>query len=321
MASKYSCSNKLDSVILDKYATNLSGKAYDRVSEETISGLTLAKALELAIKYEKVVATAEHVDFVANKNGQKGNNHSKFVRKGEPKSNANGTENGKRERCKRCGYKNHVASECKFSNSKCHKCGITEHIASVCKQPKEKVNMVGNDNNDVVTVSDRFQQQLFALKSSNGDQPIFADVSIENISHRFILDSGNSVSLVDMDTFGEKFSHLLVKNDEFNVYAYNGERIDVTGYLEPVVKFENRRHQMKILIVNGAGQPILGRDFMNKFWIGFKQVNEILCVDTQLKGLLEQHCELFDGNLGKYRHARIHLNLKSNAVPVYYKAT
>lgn len=44
---------------------------------------------------------------------------------------------------------------------------------------------------------------------------------------------------------------------------------------EPVVTLVKRRHQMKILIV------------MNEFGIGFKRVNGISCVDTQLKDLLD----------------------------------
>lgn len=57
---------------------------------------------------------------------------------------------------------------------------------------------------------------------------------------------------------------------------------------------------------------------MRKFGIGFAQVNEISCDKSQLKGLLEYNV-LFDGNLGKFKHVRIHLNLKPNAVSVFFK--
>lgn len=308
--------DKLESVILDKFTTSLSGKAFERISEESIAELTLEKAIRLAIKYE-AKAPADKVDFVSNKGSKNQNHRTKGGRKNDAKLSQKGADSEKRDACKHCGYKNHVADDCKFKQCKCHKCGITGHMARVCKQAKEKVNVLSSGA--VVDVDNKFYDDLFALHTSHGTQPIYASVNIDRITHRFILDSGSSVSLVDKRTFYEKFSHFPIRQDNFNVCAYNGERIQVAGYFEPTVTFEQRRQRMRLLIVDGAGQPILGRDFMDKFGIEFQQVNEIACVDSQLKGLLEQYKVLFDGSLGKFKHSRIRLNLKANARPMFFK--
>lgn len=72
--------------------------------------------------------------------------------------------------------------------------------------------------------------------------------------------------------------------------------------------------------MEGEGQPILGRYFMSEFNIGLQQVNDINASNScTLEGLLEKYNVLFNGELGKFEHARIHLKLKPNAVPVFFK--
>lgn len=59
---------------------------------------------------------------------------------------------------------------------------------------------------------------------------------------------------------------------------------------------------------------------MSEFNIVLEQVNEINASKScTLEGLLEKCNVLFNGELGKFEHARIHLKLKPNAVPVFFK--
>lgn len=47
--------------------------------------------------------------------------------------------------------------------------------------------------NIVVDVADNILDQLFNIDSMNSTQPIFACVTIDSGTHRFIVDSGSSV--------------------------------------------------------------------------------------------------------------------------------
>lgn len=123
--------DKLEFVILEKFATGLSGKAFDRVCEESTADLTLEKALKLAIKYEKATAPAGEINFVSSTKGKQNS------------------------ACKHCGYKNHAASDCKFRQCKCHRCGVTGHMARVCKQ-KGEVNMLDSDK--VIDIGKEFHE-------------------------------------------------------------------------------------------------------------------------------------------------------------------
>lgn len=112
--------SKLSDIVMDKFITQLRGKAFDRVADEDIEKLTLEKAVEIAVKHEK--STAESVQFVAKK------------------------KNAGDVKCKHCGQRNHAAENCKFRTSTCHKCGATGHISTVCKGAKSSVNSISTQN-------------------------------------------------------------------------------------------------------------------------------------------------------------------------------
>lgn len=104
--------SQLENIIMDKFITKLSGKAFDRISEEETGKLTLEKAIELAMKFDEA-------------------------------SDTDGAKTDTRERCKHCGYKGHVGEKCKWRTAQCHKCGVTGHLAAICKT-ENAVNTISN---------------------------------------------------------------------------------------------------------------------------------------------------------------------------------
>lgn len=132
LASNYEFGDKLDFVILEKFARSLSGKSFDRDSEETIGELSLKKAVQLAVKYDKIEPTTvvETVDFVSQKSKSR---PFKPKKKFDDKSNVKNNDKERRDRCRHCGYKNHSDDQCRYKSAKCRKCEQTGHLASVCK--------------------------------------------------------------------------------------------------------------------------------------------------------------------------------------------
>lgn len=61
LAANCDFGDKLSFVVVDKFVTSTSGKAFDRISEEKMKDLTLKKAVELAVKYEKSPPVIETV--------------------------------------------------------------------------------------------------------------------------------------------------------------------------------------------------------------------------------------------------------------------
>lgn len=124
--------DSLDKILLDKFVTNLSGKCFERLSEEKATELSLSRAVELAVKYEKT--TEKKTD---------------EVNKISTKSAA----------CKHCGYRNHAQETCRFKNEKCHQCGVTGHTKNVCKLVASV--SASNDSEPVCYVSDKLMDSLF----------------------------------------------------------------------------------------------------------------------------------------------------------------
>lgn len=129
---------KLNGIVMDKFITQLRGKAFDRLADEDIEKLTLERAVELAVKHEKSKETSDSVQFVAKK------------------------KNASDEKCKHCGRRNHTAENCKFRKSTCHKCGATGHISTVCKRANNNVNHVDTAPN-VCSVSHDLWNQFDSL--------------------------------------------------------------------------------------------------------------------------------------------------------------
>lgn len=176
-----------------------------------VADLTLKKAIQLAVKYDKVKPAAnETVDFVSHNTK---NRSSKPRKKTDEKSNGRNNEKERSARCRHCGYKNHTDEQCRYKSAKCRRCDHTGHLASVCKQKKENVNLL-NQSDLIDSVSDNLLEQLFNIESSDSTQPIFACVAIDSCTHRFIVDSGSSVSLINKAMFGEKFSSHTIKTQE-----------------------------------------------------------------------------------------------------------
>lgn len=114
LASNCEFGDKLDFVILEKFATSLSGKSFDRVSEETIDELPLKKAVQLAVKYDKIKPTTvvQTVDFVSQKSKSR---PVKSRKKFDAQTDVKNNYKEKRDRCRHCGYKNHTDDQCRNS--------------------------------------------------------------------------------------------------------------------------------------------------------------------------------------------------------------
>lgn len=140
-ASACDFGNQIEFVLLEKFIMGLEGRAFDRLCEEDHKTLTLARALELASKWEIQSSS---------KNDNQSVNAVKFSKKPHgagqsAKHNLNqanswnkgewaGTAASRRIRCKHCGYKNHTSEQCKFRKSTCHRCQKEGHLATICKQ-------------------------------------------------------------------------------------------------------------------------------------------------------------------------------------------
>lgn len=87
-----------------------------------------------------------------------------------------------------------------------------------------------------------------------------AVIAINTQKYKFMIDSGASVSLINIKNYEKYFSNMPMTNTNVNLSAYSGHNIRVFGVIQPLVQFGAKNNTMPFLIVDGNGPSILGRE-------------------------------------------------------------
>lgn len=312
-ASNCDFAEKLTGVVLDKFVTGQSGRIFERLCEENHSTLTLERALELASKYEAQKITSQSVNAISKYSTKKQQKKPDESSRSATSHNAKPKQN-KKVKCSHCGYSNHQSDQCKFKDATCVRCNKTGHIATVCKQSKS-INCVDTERE---TTALQYSDAIFNIYSEEiNTSPIFADVQVNGIQHKFMLDTGAGISAIPNHLYVSKFKNLKLEKSFAKIFDYSSNQIKVIGSLNPNVKFMDKTLPLRIIVVESQGPPILGRDFIRKFEIDSFKVN--LISTLTLKDLLHKFKTLFDGQLGKFKYHKIHIDIDPLSKPIFCK--
>lgn len=316
----------LDTLFLHRFVLGLkAGPERNKVFEQEVSKLTFKKALELA----QQMACARQARNVAPPSMA-----TPVVIKDEPLyrastgraggSGATGQEYQAR-RCTVCGLKNHVAEKCRYKNYKCSKCNVKGHLKKVCDS---KINRVHNIDMEPAAesedCSDCKECQVFSMRCVNYD-PILLDVIINGSKTlNMELDSGSSTSVIAEKLYKTHFSHLPLNKCNMKMCFYNGHKITPLGCFSVEVTYRNNTEQLVFFVVKDGGPPLLGRDFMTKFKIGFISYNNKINTgnfdDGEVLKLLNSYEDLFKDELGCFNKFEVNLQLKEGVKPKFCKA-
>lgn len=300
----------LSSIVLDKFVTGQSGRIFDRLCEENHTTLNIQRALELSIKFEIQSSSSQAVNAIHNRQHfNRGSSSSNQEKNKHNQQNNLQQKSGEitwaksKVKCIHCGYSNHVSSSCRFKDATCVRCSKVGHIATVCKikSSNKKINYVENNTESIYTMSSDF----------NNANPIYIGANVNGIHHEFMLDSGAGISAIPKKVYEGKFKFLKLNSTETKLFAYSGHEIKVKGCILPEINYSNKTLLQKILVVDGDGPSILGRDFMNQFKLTFSQIN--FMTDLSLNKLLSKYSSLFDDELGKFKYHKIHLEVQDSA--------
>lgn len=120
------------------------------------------------------------------------------------------------------------------------------------------------------------------------------------------------------DIFSGK-QHL--KRDSIILKGYNNQNIVPIGYFMTKVKINDLQKNIKFYVVDNGGPIVGGRDFMTIFGIGLDYINTISTeTKSSVKKVINKYKDTVFGNkLGCYKYAKISLQLKPEARPVFRK--
>nr|XP_054932255.1 uncharacterized protein K02A2.6-like [Dermacentor andersoni] len=286
--------------------------------------LTFCKAYDFAIRAESAVQQqrqikADHAEV-----------NKAATRAGDSTSTSK-THSHQAQRCWRCDG-SHSPKTCKFSTTICNYCRKQGHIAKACisrKKAEKKTYQrsisletsrtaeVTNETkhevstlHDLCAVADGFSTPKFTLTLTVHGRPV-----------TFEVDSGAACTMVSRDTFQTVWhAHPpSLRQDDIHLRTWSGQQLQVVGTATVTVRHKNTACKLPLLVVEGTGCSLLGRNWFDKLGIelhGIHQTTE----EGSLTELLQKHEAIFREDTTGHTGAPVNLELKEGASPKFLKA-
>ena len=189
--------------------------------------------------------------------------------------------------CYRCGG-NHRADMCRFKQATCHKCNKRGHIARVCHNSQIKLpsNRQGQPSRSgslhqisqaQEAPEDDSTDEVYALYNLPGSRtkPIQAVVGIGNQDLLMEVDTGASLSIISEKTYSSLHNAPQLQSTEARLLTYTGESLPVLGSITVTVHHNNQQKTLPLLIVQGEGPSLLGRDWLEHLQLDWAAIHKI----------------------------------------------
>ncbi|KAJ0169591.1 hypothetical protein K1T71_014776 [Dendrolimus kikuchii] len=278
------------------------GTEQEKLFAQDIAEVTLAKAVEIADSVRNArAATGSAV--AAAQAGEAAPAAQLFKIAKKPKNSV---------QCKVCGLRNHLWSECRYSNYKCKKCHKKGHLRRMCTQ----INFVENEGTLVEPDDDG---ELFQICSHAGE-PMTVVVLVEGFELKFQIDSGSAVTAISDADYRKFFENVPLINTKKRLYSYTGTSIKSLGVVRLNFTYGEITHTLNVFVIHNGGPPLLGRDFIAKFNLQMLSMNYCDKSYKLLEQLQSCYPKVFSDELGKFKLHKVKLHLKENAKPIFIKA-
>ncbi|KAL3221989.1 hypothetical protein MRX96_029043 [Rhipicephalus microplus] len=222
----------------------------------------------------------------------------------------------------------------RLRDAQCRGCGKTRHIAKVCRSQRKRdrrANFETNGRTDnsrttpraSTSYCDNLTETAIHDVPQPGTKKIHVAVEIKGVECEMEVDSGSTFSLISEATARQIFPNgRIPKLKQLDVVMkdYQGNCIAVQGMATVTVKFRGFAGPLKLVIVKGQRQSLLGLDWFPALGI---KVTGVHCMDelaTAFDKLFEEFAVVFDGGLGCYKGPPVKLALNPEVVPVRLKA-
>ena len=230
--------------------------------------------------------------------------------------------------CYHCGSRHR--GECRFKNAVCHGCGKRGHIRRACRsrgKPQQSqqsgkrsqphtANVLVGEGTEGATASDEDDTMpVYTMYISNqGANPWSVTVQAYRADLRMEINTGASVSIISMATYQATWlekERPVLQQSRASLSTFTGEKIDVIGVIDVRVIYNGQDKCLPLLVVNGKGPSLLGRDWLRELRLDWREIHAVLSTlgSLTLQGLLDQHADVFRDELGTNRGvtAKLHV--------------
>ena len=131
-------------------------------------------------------------------------------------------------------------------------------------------------------------------------------------------------SIISKETFHKHFKYIQLESCTPQFHTYTGDPIRVCGQFSLSLKFSNQWTSLPLLVVEGSGPSLFGRDLLAKVKLEWEKIFSVadskfhLAQETKdcLDSLLQTHSDLFEPGLGTIKAK---LQVKTGAQPKFCK--
>ena len=282
-------------------------------------GLTFKKSLEIAQSLE---ATARHMRKLhpaaaslssKRETSTSSSETNKLTQQKPTQSKAEAT-------CCRCGKSGHKPANCHYKEATCHFCGKVGHLKSVCysrKKTEARQKKKGTPR-PVLTVLKEYpdESSLYALQSPSSTPPIKVLITLEGSPVEMEFDTGAAYSLMSKDNFRllfpESWHPLQFACVHTQEKLYTEE---VLGSVDVNVTYKEQSACVPLLVVKHSGPSLLGRDWLQKFKLDWRQIHSIQL--SPLQALLDKYHTVFQDTLGTLQNFKAHIYVDPTAKSKY----
>ncbi|UYV71968.1 K02A2.6-like [Cordylochernes scorpioides] len=134
-----------------------------------------------------------------------------------------------------------------------------------------------------------------------------------------LIDSGTGKNIISEKTYIEtwvKSERPRIEKDSTKLVQWNRQRLSILGKIKADVKVNKINITMELLVVEGPGSNLIGREAFDQIGIGLEWINygDSVCQIT------EEFMDVFKEKLGQYRGPPIHIKIKTLGKPTFLRA-
>ena len=102
------------------------------------------------------------------------------------------------------------------------------------------------------------------------------------------LDTGAAVSIISTMTKAKLFPEEKLTESSLILTTHSGEQLKIAGQMLVNVKYGKQQHQLPVYVVNGNGPSLMGRNWLQKITLNWKESKFGFCTrQLRLQGLQE----------------------------------